>query len=417
MRINKYCITLILLLFGVGIAHSQEKHTEFCIDFRVNSTVIDSAYSDNAVRMQEMMEFLRTIRQDSTINIIEVSFCGAASPEGSYQLNRKLAQGRLSALEKFIRSEMDIPDSLITYNDSYIPWDYLKSQIEDSELIRKDEVIAILEEEARLVDYHHPNTHIDNGIVKLRALDGGKVWQQMNKLFFEQMRNACAVFVTNKKELPPVQEPVILPDTITIEPIVEVEEIVPDTTTVIETVIPEIEEWNRKLHLKTNAIGLGMAIANVAAEVDLAKHWSFTLPVYYSALDYFKSTIKFRIFAVQPEFRYWLSENNDGFFGGVHFGLAQYNIAVDGNYRYQDHDTKTPSLGGGISLGYRMPISKNNKWSIEFLIGGGVYGLHYDTYYNVEDGKYIGTNKKTYCGIDNAAINITYKFDLNRRKK
>lgn len=317
MRIKKYCITLILLLFGVGVAHSQERHTEICIDFRVNSTVIDSAYSDNAVRMQEMVEFLRTIRQDSTINIIEVSFCGAASPEGSYQLNRKLAQGRLSALEKFIRSEVDIPDSLITHNDSYIPWDYLKSQIEDSGLIRKDEVIAILEEEARLVDYHHPNMHIDNRIVKLRALDGGKVWQQMNKLFFEQMRNACAVFVTYKKEPPTVQEPVIIPEIINAEAV----EIIPDTTLIVETVIPEIEGWSRKLHLKTNAIGLGMAIANVAAEVDLAKHWSFTLPVYYSAWDYFKSTIKFRTFALQPEFRYWLSEENDGFFGGVHFGL------------------------------------------------------------------------------------------------
>ena len=334
MRIKKYCITLILLLFGVGVAHSQERHTEICIDFRVNSTVIDSAYSDNAVRMQEMVEFLRTIRQDSTINIIEVSFCGAASPEGSYQLNRKLAQGRLSALEKFIRSEVDIPDSLITHNDSYIPWDYLKSQIEDSGLIRKDEVIAILEEEARLVDYHHPNMHIDNRIVKLRALDGGKVWQQMNKLFFEQMRNACAVFVTYKKEPPTVQEPVIIPEIINAEAV----EIIPETTLIVETVIPEIEGWSRKLHLKTNAIGLGMAIANVAAEVDLAKHWSFTLPVYYSAWDYFKSTIKFRTFALQPEFRYWLSEENDGFFGGVHFGLAYYNFAFDGDYRYQDHN-------------------------------------------------------------------------------
>ena len=56
MHIKKYCITLILLLFGVGVAHSQESRTEICIDFRVNSTVIDSAYSDNAVRMQEMVE-------------------------------------------------------------------------------------------------------------------------------------------------------------------------------------------------------------------------------------------------------------------------------------------------------------------------------------------------------------------------
>ena len=65
---KKYCITLIILLFSVGIAHSQERHTEICIDFRVNSTVIDSTYSDNAVRMQELVEFLRTIRAQRKIN-------------------------------------------------------------------------------------------------------------------------------------------------------------------------------------------------------------------------------------------------------------------------------------------------------------------------------------------------------------
>ena len=127
-----------------------------------------------------------------------------------------------------------------------------------------------------MVDYHHPNTHIDNRVVKLRALDGGKVWQHMNNLFFEQMRNACAVFVTYKKELPPIQEPIIVPDTIKVEPIVEVEEIVLDTTAIVALVVPDVEEWTRKLHVKTNAFGLGMGIANVAAEIDLAKHWAFT---------------------------------------------------------------------------------------------------------------------------------------------
>ena len=120
MRIKKYCITLILLLFGVGIAHSQESRTEICVDFRVNSTVIDSAYSDNAARMQEIIEFLRNIHQDSTINIVEISFCGAASPEGSDQLNRELARGRLSALEKDSSSNMAITSSL--YINSEYPY-------------------------------------------------------------------------------------------------------------------------------------------------------------------------------------------------------------------------------------------------------------------------------------------------------
>lgn len=414
MRIKKYYITFIVLLFCVGFTYAQEKRTEICVDFRVNSTVIDSAYSDNAVRMREIIDFLEAIRRDSTINIVEVSFCGAASPEGSDQLNRRLAQGRLTALERLVRKEVDIPDSLITHNDSYIPWDYLKSQIEDSELLHKDEVIAILEEEARLVDYHYPNLHIDNRIVKLKNLDNGKVWQQINKLFFGQMRNASVVFITSKRELSAIQEPIIVQDTVVAEPSTE---ITPDTTAIVETIVPKIEEWNRKLYLKTNALFWGMGMTNVSAEIDLAKHWSFALPVTYSAWNYFTSTVKFRTLAVQPEFRYWFNENNQKFFIGAHFGYAQYNVAVDGDYRYQDHGGKSPALGGGLSVGYRMPISKNDKWHIEFTLGAGVYGLHYDKFYNVNNGKLIETYRKTYWGIDNAAVNISYRFDLKKRKK
>ncbi|MBR4087935.1 MAG: DUF3575 domain-containing protein, partial [Bacteroidales bacterium] len=99
MYIKRYCITLTLLLFCACITHSQERHTGICINFRVNSSVIDTGYSNNADSTQKLMEFLRNIREDSTINIIKITICGSASPEGSYQLNRKLAQGRLSALE------------------------------------------------------------------------------------------------------------------------------------------------------------------------------------------------------------------------------------------------------------------------------------------------------------------------------
>lgn len=73
---------------------------------------IDSTYSDNAARMREIITFLQNVRQDSTTHIAEVSFRGAASPEGSYQLNRKLARGRLSVLERLVRQEIDIPDSI-----------------------------------------------------------------------------------------------------------------------------------------------------------------------------------------------------------------------------------------------------------------------------------------------------------------
>ena len=409
MCIKKYCILLILLLLGIGIAHSQENRTEISVDFRVNSTVIDFAYSGNIDRIQEIIDFLRAIRQDSTVNIVEVSFCGAASPEGSAQQNRRLARSRLEALEKIIRREVDIPDSLITRNDNYIPWDYLKSQIEGSGLVSKDKVIAILEEEARLVDYYYPYTHIDNRIVKLKALDGGVVWQQMNSLFFEQMRNASVVFVTHKKELPPVEEPET--------EVVAVAETAPDTAATAAPIAPEVEEWAHKLHLKTNAIGLGMGIANVAVEIDMARHWSFALPVYYSAWDYFKQTVKFRTFAVQPEFRYWFCDRFSRHFIGAHLIGGVFNFGgLDNNLSFlgtdfsvlRDHRYQGYAYGAGAAYGFAFMLSKH--LNLELEAGFGYICLDYDMF------ECDGCGRQTYSGIHHyigptkAAVNLVFLF-------
>lgn len=318
MYLKRFHIIFILVLFGIGNAQAQEMKTEFGINFRVNSTSIDSAYLDNAHRLKQITGFLQDIRKDSTLSIVELTLCGAASPEGSAKINRKLANERMAALEMLVRKEIGIPDT-----------------------------ISI--------------------------------------------------------------EP---------EPVKEVVEVLPDTTTAEDTIITEVERWIHQIHIKTNALGWGLGIANVATEVDLSNHWSFTLPIYYSAWDYFTSTIKFRTFAIQPELRYWLSENNNGFFAGLHFGMAYYNIAVNGDYRYQDQGRETPALGGGISVGYRMPISKDNRWRIEFSLGAGAYSLHYDKFHNTpdtKDGLLLESVKQTYWGIDQAAVSFSYTFDLNKK--
>lgn len=193
-------------------------------------------------------------------------------------------------------------------------------------------------------------------------------------------------------------------------------------------VAPVYEYWTPRIHLKTNLAGWALAIANLAVEFDLGPHWSFALPIYYSCWDYFKSTIKFRMLTYQPEFRYWFrsswdmegGKGNDGFFIGAHFGLSYYNFAFDGEKRYQDRDGKTPAIGGGLSIGYRLPISKNKKWRVEFAAGAGVYKLDYDIFQNTpnyKDGQLIGREKKTYFGLDQIAVTFSYSFDLKKQMK
>ena len=196
--------------------------------------------------------------------------------------------------------------------------------------------------------------------------------------------------------------------------------IVSDSTVLASAVAPmdSLATPDMQISLKTNLLGWGMGISNVAVEFDLAEHWSFHLPVYYSAWNYFKSTIKFRTLATQPEIRYWFSEDNENFFLGAHFGMAYYNLAVGGNYRYQDHNKNTPSLGGGLSVGYRMPVCKSKNWKLEFSLGAGGYSVFCDRFHNTPDvskGLMVDNLKTTYWGIDNASVSFLYSFGIHKK--
>ena len=92
LRTYRFVILLFLLLCIGNRAYSQDNRTEIRVDFRVNSASIDRGYSQNTVRLSEITSFLQRIEQDSTLSIVGVSFCGSASPEGSYQLNQKASE-------------------------------------------------------------------------------------------------------------------------------------------------------------------------------------------------------------------------------------------------------------------------------------------------------------------------------------
>lgn len=415
MCIKRQFITIILSLIGITSIYAQRNQTEICIDFRLGSHTIDPSYMDNAARLDEIMEAISQLHRDTLMQVVQVVFTGVSSPEGNYQTNKRLAGQRLKALEQYVRSHLDVSDELVVkHNDTYIPWNYLITEVENSDIAQKEEVLSILRGPSELIPYYN-NTTIDSRIPALQKLDGGGVWRTLNNRFFAKMRNACAVLMTIKEEpLPvvvPAPAPVEVVDTVAAVVVPEPE----PAPAPAPQPLPEPEEWMRYIHLKTNAIGWGMLMANIAVEVDLAKHWSLTIPYYYSAWNYFTSTVKFRTSCLQPEVRYWLDEENEGWFGGAHLGLAWYNYAKDGDWRYQDHNRRTPLYGGGLSVGYRLPISKSHRWWMEFSVGGGVYQLHYDIFHNQHNGPLVDTRKRTFYGLDQASISFAYRFDWTKK--
>ena len=111
--------------------------------------------------------------------------------------------------------------------------------------------------------------------------------------------------------------------------------------------------------------------------------------------------------------------SQEDYIQNLHINVPEnFNFAFDGDYRYQDHNRNTPAIGGGMSIGYRLPISRNNRWRLELSLGAGVYSCHYDKFYNTprtKDGLKIESIRDTYWGVDQAAVSFTYSFDLNKK--
>lgn len=423
-------ILLTILITCYTTCFASQKIAELDLEFKINNSEIDADFGDNARQINNFLKELQQIldaqgAEDAKPGYVVIR--GTTSLEGTHELNSNLGRQRRATLERFIKDRIVVPDSIIVRSEDFLPWDWFKKAVLASDIPNKEEIVAICNEDGNLVPYR--NGHIDSRILKLQQMGGGHVWETLMQYIFPHMRRAQAILTFERPDIQkwpepepePEPEPVQIaePDPVIAEPGEEetvVEEIVEEPVT--ETVEPVSEEYIQRMYIKTNVPAWAFLWQNIALEVDIAKHWSFSVPVYWSPYDYGKQTIKFRTLAVVPEFRYWPKAENMGFFVNAHFGLAYYNFAANGTYRYQDHDANTPAIGGGVGVGYRFYFCKNHHWSMEAAVGAGIYKLDYDIFLNTDRtslGALVNHKKRTFYGIDQAAFSISYSFGLKKK--
>ena len=434
--LSKLLASLILGSFVVCLLNLKAEASPQSSDNPLTIINFNQGFEKGSRTIESTPELLRfssiidsILRNDNTIEYVEVA--GVSSIDGPEALNTRLAKDRAVAMAEWLKSTTSVDPSTLNVTSRGEDWDMLRL------LVNRDNKMPFKEEILKIIASTRSN---DAKEKTLRTLQNGEAWDYLSQNTFPLMRTAQVALGEKHKflllqdtgnddpepEVKPtveiveeeVEEEIIIPTEI----IPEVEEkqdsvvIHPVEVAKIDTVPLPQDQWRRRLYIKTDLPYWLLTWSNLSVEVDLAPHLSINAPIVYSALDYFQKTTKFRIFGLQPGIRYWLRPDNKGVYLEAHYAFAYYDFAFNGKYRYQDYLRKTPAQGGGIAAGYRLSISKNGRWAMEFGGGIGVYKLHYDKFINEPNGKRVTSEKKTYFGLDNLNISISYSFPIEKKK-
>ena len=417
-------LSLFFLLALAAAGEEKEIRDSVTLYFRQGDGSYDPGYKGNGTRLEKALERIALLQRD-TFTVVRVKHVSSASPEGSFARNEALNRQRVAAVTDYLHGRVIFPDSLVTVEYRGEGWEQLALLARGSAVPFKGEVLKLLDSIAATGT--KDDIAAERNERALRALREGKPWEYLSRHLFHRLRYFEMILQvsvdpdsTGMTFTPPVgeDEKMVSRDSVTSEKTEEpVEELqsLPSRDSLPVFLDPGRSPFSPAIYLKSDIVGLGLLVLNAAVEWQWNKHWSLQLPVYYSGVDYFQRELKFRVFAIYPGARYHF-QRVPGLFAGVHAGVAFYNVALHGDWRYQDHDRESPAIGGGVEAGYRCPISRSGKWGIEVMAGAGIYRLHYDKFHNERNGKRVKTIKKTYTGIDRLAVSIYRRFECNNKK-
>lgn len=154
------------------------------IIFKVSKIEIDSTVFDNEVTFGKILAAVDKIYANPNYKIEKIQVSGYASPEGRPEFNTWLGENRAKALIDYIigqRPGYGLTEANFEIVNGKENWAGLHKILVASDMDRKDEVLAIIDDES-----------ISDEAKKLRikAMDNGRIWKQMLDKIYPHLRSA-----------------------------------------------------------------------------------------------------------------------------------------------------------------------------------------------------------------------------------
>ena len=115
------------------------------VDFVVNKTNILPDYRQNRKELAKITGTIDLVKHDPLVSITEINIHGYASPEGKYDANKRLAEGRAESLKNYVKGLYTLPDRLFTSSATPEDWVGLRKLVEQSDIADKTAILEVID--------------------------------------------------------------------------------------------------------------------------------------------------------------------------------------------------------------------------------------------------------------------------------
>ena len=162
----------------------------------------------------------------------------------------------------------------------------------------------------------------------------------------------------------------------------------------------------QKVAISNNLLMDGMGSANFGVEFRTGVRTTMNIPASLNLWS-FSDNNKFKHFAVQPEYRWWVCQPFVGHFWGVHAHYALYNVGGIGPFKaIKDNRYEGWLVGAGVSYGYSWLLAP--RWSLEATVGVGYAYMDYDRFKCGKCGQFEKHASKHYFGPSKLGLTLVF---------
>ena len=315
---------------------------------------------------------------------------GNASPDGTNTANERLCQKRVDNVLKYIRSRVDVPDSLISVHADGIDWDGLIAGVEsDPEVPYGDQVVEIVRNTPIWI-FDEKGKIVDGRKKQLMDLKGGVPYHYLEDHIFPELRNGTIVVSrfdqpasdTSQAQIAtPTTTPETQPTTGSGDDLQSDADQQSDRSKSLTGkdgdagMVSDAESQEYRLALKTNLLYDAILMPSLEVEYRFHDRWTVNLEGDMAWWHNDKKHKYYQVATISPEVRWWFGQKESlwhGHYLGLFGGFTWYDLE-NGKRGYQGEAEMV-----GISYGYMFPIGK--RLSLEAGIGIGYMHSKYEEY-------------------------------------